>query len=71
MLQISSSGRIRGLWYIDSRLGELRYRVMAICPVAPEATIIRLNRDDKSNLVDLFWVYFPACKRSVAPGESI
>ena len=29
--------RIRGLWYLDSRLGELRYRVLGICPVAPEA----------------------------------
>ena len=26
--------RIRGVWYLDKRQGELRYRLLAICPVA-------------------------------------
>src|SRR5690606_23256083 len=28
---------IRGLWYFDTRLGELRYRLLGIAPVAPDA----------------------------------
>ncbi|MDB9828718.1 gliding motility protein GldN [Flavobacteriaceae bacterium] len=54
--------RIRGLWYLDSRLGELRYRVLGICPVAPEARSKAFPDDVGDNLVELFWVYFPAAR---------
>jgi gliding motility associated protien GldN len=54
--------RIRGLWYLDSRLGELRYRVLGICPVAPEARSKAFPDDGGDNLVELFWVYFPAAR---------
>ncbi|MDB4174952.1 gliding motility protein GldN [Flavobacteriaceae bacterium] len=54
--------RIRGLWYLDSRLGELRYRVLGICPVAPEARSKAFADDGGDNLVELFWVYFPAAR---------
>jgi len=52
--------KIRGLWYIDKRLGELRYRIIAICPVAEEARAQATG--DKGGLVDLFWVYFPSAR---------
>jgi gliding motility associated protien GldN len=52
--------KIRGLWYIDKRLGELRYRIIAICPVAEEARAQATG--EKGGLVDLFWVYFPAAR---------
>ncbi|MFT5103789.1 MAG: gliding motility associated protein GldN, partial [Candidatus Latescibacterota bacterium] len=29
--------RIRGYWYLDKRQGELKYRLLGICPVAGEA----------------------------------
>ena len=54
--------RIRGLWYLDSRLGELRYRVLGICPVASEARSKAFPDDVGDNLVELFWVYFPAAR---------
>ena len=50
---------IRGLWYIDKRLGELRYRIIAICPVSSSAENIMLKKNDNSNLIPLFWLYFP------------
>ena len=49
--------KIRGLWYIDKRLGELKYRIIAICPVGIEARAQALGNNDKP--VDLFWVYYP------------
>ena len=52
--------RIRGLWYLDSRLGELRYRVLGICPLAPEAR--SKLEDGYDGIVELFWVYFPAAR---------
>ena len=54
--------RIRGLWYIDKRLGELRYRIIGICPVSPEAGFRVSDDISESNLVELFWVYFPAAR---------
>ena len=31
-----SGYKIKGYWYFDKRQGELKYRLLAICPVAPE-----------------------------------
>lgn len=48
--------RIRGYWYIDKRLGELKYRLLGIAPVAPDVNFID---DENSVLVELFWVFVP------------
>lgn len=47
---------IKGLWYFDKRLGELRYRLLGIAPVAPDVHTID---SDEPDLVPLFWVFFP------------
>ncbi len=47
---------IKGLWYFDKRLGELRYRLLGIAPVSPDVNFIDT---DESDLVPLFWVFFP------------
>jgi gliding motility associated protien GldN len=49
--------KIRGLWYIDKRLGELKYRIIGICPVGIEARAQALGNNDLP--VELFWVYYP------------
>lgn len=51
--------RIKGFWYFDNRQGELKYRLLALCPVAPEAREIG---SDNPDVIDLFWVYFPAVR---------
>lgn len=51
--------RIKGYWYFDKRQGELKYRMLAICPVAIEARDIG---KDKVEPIELFWVYFPAIR---------
>lgn len=50
---------IRGYWYFDKRQGELKYRMMAIAPVAPDVNFID---DEKPVLVPLFWVWFPKAR---------
>jgi gliding motility associated protien GldN len=50
---------IRGYWYFDKRQGELKYRMMAIAPVAPDVNFID---DDEPVLVPLFWVWFPKAR---------
>ena len=54
-----SGYKIKGYWYFDKRQGELKYRLLAICPVAPEA---REVGNDNADVIELFWVYFPAIR---------
>lgn len=54
-----SGYKIKGYWYFDKRQGELKYRLLAICPVTPEARDIGKENPD---VIDLFWVYFPAVR---------
>lgn len=49
---------IRGLWYFDTRRGALRYRLLAIAPVAPDA-YSKSRGDISGALVELFWVFYP------------
>jgi len=54
-----SGWRIKGYWYFDKRQGELKYRLLALCPVTPEA---RDAGNDNADVIDLFWVYFPSVR---------
>ncbi|MUV03522.1 gliding motility protein GldN [Flavobacterium rakeshii] len=52
---------IEGYWYFDKRQGELKYRMMGICPMAVDAlTKMRIGADAEP--IQLFWVYFPAAR---------
>jgi gliding motility associated protien GldN len=54
--------RIRGYWYLDKRQGELKYRLLGICPVAGEARAKAFEDDGFNNKVELFWVWFPGAR---------
>lgn len=58
---------IKGLWYFDKRLGELRYRLLGIAPVAPDVNFIDT---DESDLVPLFWVFFPDAREVLHKAKS-
>lgn len=51
--------RIKGVWYFDKRQGELKYRLLGIAPVAPDVNFID---SEQSDLVELFWVWFPSSR---------
>ena len=51
-----SGYKIKGFWYFDKRQGELKYRLLALCPVSVEARDIGKDNPD---VIELFWVYFP------------
>ncbi|ESU27833.1 gldN protein [Flavobacterium saliperosum S13] len=51
--------KIKGYWYFDKRQGELKYRMLGICPVSPEARDIGAENPD---VIELFWVYFPSIR---------
>ncbi len=47
----------RGIWYFDTRYGELKYRLLGIAPVAvdPKGMAAGMTPD----LVEVFWVFYP------------
>lgn len=53
---------IRGYWYLDKRQGELKYRLLGICPVANEARSKAFPDDNIDSKVELFWVWFPGAR---------
>ena len=56
--------KIKGTWYFDKRLGELKYRLLAVCPVAPDVAVKTLAGEEE-DLVELFWVWFPDARSSL------
>jgi len=54
-----SGYKIKGYWYFDKRQSEMKYRLLAICPVAPEARDIG---SENADVIELFWIYFPSIR---------
>jgi gliding motility associated protien GldN len=59
--------KIKGFWYFDKRQSELKYRLLAICPMALEAKDLAPKDDPGASKVELipielFWVYFPSIR---------
>ena len=61
------SYRIKGYWYFDSRQSELKYRILGICPMAPEAREIGKEAPD---VIELFWVYYPSIRTILHEAKS-
>ena len=56
--------KIKGVWYFDKRIAELKYRPLAIAPVTRQVVNMKDDRDIsdpslKSPPVPMFWVYYP------------
>jgi gliding motility associated protien GldN len=51
--------KVVGYWYFDKRQGELKYRLIGICPVVPD--VYSMDNAEK-DYIELFWVYFPASR---------
>ena len=55
---------IKGMWYFDKRLGELKYRLLGIAPVAPDVNFIDDDSMDPADAkVELFWVWYPGARQ--------
>ncbi|MCF6167115.1 gliding motility protein GldN [Lutibacter sp.] len=57
--------KIKGLWYFDKRQGELKYRLLALAPVAPDVQIMGRDDMDVSEQLALFWVWFPDARNTL------
>lgn len=59
--------RIKGVWYFDSRQGEMRYRLLGIAPVTPDASALLANQATGSanpvtDYIPLFWIFYPQAR---------
>ncbi len=52
---------VEGYWYFDKRQGELKYRLIGICPMAVDA-LTKMRMGSEAEPIQLFWVYFPAAR---------
>lgn len=57
--------KIKGLWYFDKRQGELKYRLLALAPVAPDVQTMGRDDVDASEKLALFWVWFPDARKTL------
>jgi gliding motility associated protien GldN len=53
--------RVVGYWYFDKRQGELKYRLLGICPVLIDV-FSKKDGSEEPEYNELFWVYFPAAR---------
>lgn len=59
--------RIKGTWYFNKRLGELKYRLLGIAPVAPDVSTLSQGPEAMQDaLVPLFWIWFPDAREVLA-----
>ncbi len=52
--------KIKGIWYIDKRQGEMKYRLLGIAPISVD--VQTLGRDDLGDIdekLPVFWVFYP------------
>ncbi|WP_456422466.1 type IX secretion system ring subunit PorN/GldN [Lutibacter sp.] len=57
--------KVKGLWYFDKRQGELKYRLLALAPVAPDVQTMGRDDMDISEQLALFWVWFPDARNTL------
>ena len=56
--------KIKGLWYIDRRLGEMKYRLLGLCIMGPDAQTLGTEFDD-GQYVELFWIWYPSARKTL------
>lgn len=64
--------KIMGMWFIDKRDGQMKYRPLGIAAMGPDPAVQgRTGPDGKplaggDELIDLFWVYYPSARNVLA-----
>ncbi len=62
--------RIKGIWFFDKRQGEMRYRMLAIAPMAPDVQILGRDDIDGNESLPLFWVFYPNAREVLHKGTA-
>ncbi len=57
---------IKGVWYIDKRLGEMRYRLLGLAMLGPDAQTIGKGIAGGDELLALFWIWYPSARATLS-----
>lgn len=52
--------KIMGVWFFDRNEGELKYRLLGICPIVVDIETIA---SDNVGYADLFWIFYPDARK--------
>ena len=65
--------KMMGMWYIDKRDGQMKYRPLGIAAMGPDPAVMgqvgpdgRPIAADGNELIDLFWIYYPDARKILA-----
>ncbi len=50
--------KVMGMWFIDKRNGEMKYRPLGIAAMGQDPTTIGQNFANANEMVDLFWIFY-------------
>ncbi|MDB4252096.1 gliding motility protein GldN [Flavobacteriaceae bacterium] len=53
---------MKGMWYFDKRMGELKYRLLALAPMGKDVLTLGLPDIEDDELYELFWVFYPSAR---------
>ena len=57
--------RVKGTWYFNKRLGEMKYRLLGIAPLSIDVSTV-LDEVPSTQLNELFWVWYPDARKSLS-----
>lgn len=60
-----SEFRLKGIWYFDKRIGEMKYRLLAIAPVGEELRDPSGTYNSPPDRFALFWVWYPDARETL------
>lgn len=64
--------KIMGMWFIDKRDGQMKYRPLGIAAMGPDPAVQGVMGPDgklissNDELIDLFWIYYPSARQILA-----
>lgn len=64
---------VKGLWYFDKRQGELKYRILAIAPSAPDVQLLVQDGDLSDGInepIPMFWIFYPEVREILHEAKS-
>lgn len=57
--------KIKGMWYMDRRMGEMRYRLLGLSMMGPDAQTVGRGFEGADDYIDLFWIWYPDARKTL------
>jgi len=61
-----SGYKIKGMWYFDKKIGEMRYRLLGLMPVGED---VKQDEELDERNTNLFWIWYPSIREVLHAAE--